>query len=57
MQTNELSKQIELLKKYNVTNYTVANGEITINGYLDLSSLTTADRITLESNIKKLKIL
>src|SRR3990167_8596969 len=44
MKTNELSKQIELLKKYNVTNYTVANGEITINGDLDLRSLTTADK-------------
>jgi len=43
----ETKKQIELLKKYGVTNYTVTvteNGLITINGYLDLSSLTSADK-------------
>src|ERR1035437_6589153 len=40
----ELTQQIELLKKQGVTNYSVENGKITINGYLDLSSLTTADK-------------
>ena len=40
----ELKKQIELLKKYRVSNYMVENDKITINGYLDLSSLTSADK-------------
>lgn len=34
-----MKKQIELLKKYNVTNYVIENGKITINGYLDLEIL------------------
>ena len=40
----EIKLQIELLKKYGVSDYTVENNKITINGYLDLSSLTTADK-------------
>jgi hypothetical protein len=39
-----LEKQIKLLEKYEVTNYTIENGVITINGSLSLSSLTTADK-------------
>ena len=39
-----MEKQIELLKKYGVTDYTIGNGKTTINGYLDLSSLTSADK-------------
>ena len=38
-------KQIELLKKYNVNNYEFDQEEnVIINGYLDLSSLTSADK-------------
>ncbi len=40
----ELQKQIKLLKKYGVTNYTVENSHITINESLDLRSLTSADK-------------
>src|SRR5690606_28517857 len=40
----DLSAQIALLKKYEVTNYTIENDLITINGYLDLRSLTSADK-------------
>ncbi len=36
----EIKKQVELLKKYGVTNYTIENDKITINGSLDLRSLT-----------------
>ena len=36
--------QIELLKKYNITNYVVDDDKITINGYLWLSSLTSVDK-------------
>src|ERR1035438_9509440 len=32
----ETKKQIELLKKYGITNYTIEGDKITINGYLDL---------------------
>jgi hypothetical protein len=35
----ELEKQIELLKKYNITNYTIINDIININGTLYLNSL------------------
>jgi hypothetical protein len=37
----ELEKQIKLLKKYNITNYTIINDIININGYLDLRLLTS----------------
>jgi protein tyrosine/serine phosphatase len=41
----ETLKQIELLKKYNVSNYSIDKNEvITINGYLYLNSLTNADK-------------
>ena len=40
----EIEKQIELLKKYGVSNYTVENSKITINGDLNLPSLTTCDK-------------
>ena len=40
----ELTKQIELLKKYRVSDYIVENDLITINDSLDLSSLTSADK-------------
>src|ERR1035437_1793360 len=40
-----MKKQIELLKKYGVTNYSVSeDGKITINGYLYLSSLQSCDK-------------
>ena len=39
-----MKKQIELLKKYGINNYTVENNVTTINGYLDLSSITSADK-------------
>jgi hypothetical protein len=39
-----MKKQIELLKKYGVSNYTIKDGLITINGWLDLSSLASADK-------------
>ena len=39
-----MNKQIELLKEYGITNYTIENGKITINGGLDLSSLQTAHK-------------
>ena len=39
----ETKNQIKLLKKYSVSNYTIENG-ITINGSLDLRSLTTVDK-------------
>jgi len=39
------NNQIELLKKYSITNYTISEkNEITINGSLYLRSLTTADK-------------
>ena len=41
---NNLKKQIALLKKYGVSGYTIDKNKITINGSLDLSSLTTADK-------------
>jgi hypothetical protein len=37
----ELEKQIELLKKYNITNYTITDNIITVNGSVYLSSLTS----------------
>ena len=47
----QTKKQVELLKKYGVTvkkygvtDYTIEGEKITINGYLDLSSLTSADK-------------
>ena len=40
----ELNKKIALLKKYNVSDYTVADDKITINGSLYLDSLTSADK-------------
>ena len=39
-----MKNQIKLLKQYGVTNYCVENGEIIINGSLDLSSLTNVDK-------------
>ena len=50
----ELKKQIELLKKYKVANYTLEKDCTTINGSLYLSSLTSADKDFLKGNIKKL---
>ncbi len=40
----ELTLQIALLKKYKVKEYTIENDLITINGSLDLSWLTSADK-------------
>ena len=40
----EVKKQVELLKKYNVTNYTINGGEIVIEGSLYLQGLTTVDK-------------
>ena len=39
-----MKKQLELLKKYGVTNYTIENEKIVINGNLYLSSLTSCDK-------------
>ena len=40
-----MKKQIELLKKYGVTNYSVSeDGKISINGYLNLHSLQSCDK-------------
>jgi len=39
-----LKNKIELLKKYNVTIYTIEDEKITINGSLDLGSLTSCDK-------------
>ena len=39
-----MKKQKELLKKYNISNYAIEGNKITINGYLDLRSLTSADK-------------
>jgi len=38
---SEIKKQVELLKKYGVNNYTIDGEKISINGSLDLRSLTT----------------
>ena len=37
----EIKYQIDLLKKYNVTNYSIIDGVLSINGGLDLSGLTS----------------
>ena len=50
-----LNTQIKLLKKYNINNYTVENNKITINGSLDLGSLTAADKDFLNGNVKRLE--
>ena len=43
--TKELEIQkIELLKKYNIDNYAIVNEQMTINGILDLRSLTSCDK-------------
>ena len=52
--TQELKKQINLLKKYKVFNYEIKDGVITINGYLDLRSLTSADKDFLKENVMRL---
>ena len=44
----EIKKQVKLLKKYGVKNYTIENDKITINGWLDLRSLTSADKDFLQ---------
>ena len=44
----EIQKQLTLLKKHNITNYIIENEKITINGSLDLSRLTTADKEFLQ---------
>ena len=41
---NDLNAQIALLKRYGVRDYTIENDKITINGSLDLRSLTSADK-------------
>jgi len=40
----EIKKQIALFKEYDVTNYKVEDGEITIGGNLDLRGLTTVHK-------------
>ena len=40
----ELQKQVELLKKYGVSRYTIDGEKITINGSLDLRSLSSCDK-------------
>jgi len=42
--TKATKKQVELLKKYGISNYAIEKNKITINGSLDLSSLTSADK-------------
>ena len=44
MEEKDLKKQIALLKEYGVNNYPIKDGVITINGSLDLRSLTTVDK-------------
>jgi hypothetical protein len=44
-----MEKQIELLKKYGVNNYTIENGIVIINGSLYLRSLTTVDKDFLKN--------
>ena len=44
----ELAAQIAQLEKYGISNYTIENGLITINGKLDLSGLTSADKDFLQ---------
>jgi protein tyrosine/serine phosphatase len=44
-----MKKQIELLKKYNVTNYKIEDNKIIINGSLNLSSLTSVDKDFLKN--------
>ena len=40
-----MNKQIELLNKYHITNYSISDkGQITINGYLSLRSLQACDK-------------
>jgi len=39
-----MKKQVELLKKYSVTTYTIEDGKSTINGYLNLNSLTAVHK-------------
>ena len=39
-----MKKQKELLRKYNISNYTIEGDKTTINGSLDLRSLTSADK-------------
>ena len=46
--TEEINKQIKLLKKYGVNDYVIENGRIVINGSLWLNSLTTAPENFLE---------
>ena len=40
----QTKKQVELLKKYGIDNYTIEGDKITINGSLYLHSLTSADK-------------
>jgi hypothetical protein len=51
-----MENQIKLLKQYGVTNYSVDNGKITINGSLDLDSLTSVYKEFLRKNVKQLKV-
>ena len=53
--TEKMKKQIELLKKYGVKNYTVENGKITINGSIYLRGLQSADKNILNKNVNQLK--
>ena len=43
-QHKKMEKSIQLLKKYGIENYSLKDGKITINGYLDLSALQSADK-------------
>jgi hypothetical protein len=47
----ELEKQIELLKKYGITNYTITDNIITVNGSVDLSLLTSIEDKDFLSNV------
>jgi len=54
--SDEIDKQIELLKKYGVTNYEIVGNRIVIYYYLDLSSLKTVDKdflknVTINGNL------
>src|ERR1035437_9773375 len=55
MENKDLKKQIALLKKYGITNYTIKDDVITINGSLYLSGLPNVKKDILNKNVKQLK--
>ena len=47
----ELNKQIELLKKYNISDYTIENSQIIINGDLFLPNIKQCDKDFLKNTV------